>query len=118
MEIEKILVDFIKRRNIKKSKLRKSDHKPLYYNDVVYTFYSFKAKDVSSVGRGQWIDHQGIVFIGCNKCGEVCAIPGQPHRISEDGEVTPSLICDECKWHVFARLVGWNTLKKGGQHEL
>lgn len=30
------------------------------------------------------------------------------HQIAPDGAVTPSLVCPECDWHEFVRLIGWS----------
>ena len=31
----------------------------------------------------------------------------EDHQIGVDGAVTPSLVCSECDWHEFVRLMGW-----------
>ena len=43
------------------------------------------------------------IDISCPQCGTPTETD---HEISEDGTVTPSLLCD-CGWHEFAKLAGW-----------
>ena len=53
----------------------------------------------------------GAVVV-CPECGCAMSIGGgvtfgSVHDIDVDGTVSPSVVCYNCSWHVFVRLVGW-----------
>lgn len=45
--------------------------------------------------------------VTCPECGESATLTG--HDISDDGTVTPSVVCphDGCSWHAWVKLDGW-----------
>lgn len=49
------------------------------------------------------LDGQPIVRVRCPK-GHVGILD---HSVAADGTVSPSVECQSCDWHVFARLEGW-----------
>lgn len=61
------------------------------------------------IRRGQWkqvvIDGQITARMACPGCGMWFALD---HTISEDGQVTPSLVCPmDCGFHDHVQLEGW-----------
>lgn len=46
--------------------------------------------------------------VACGGCGRAMSV--RKHTISADGSLSPSLVCPHgCGWHVFVRLVGWQS---------
>lgn len=55
----------------------------------------------------KWSDGQRSAIVICAN-GHLGVLDPHEHRISAEGVVTPSLICDRgCGWHEEVRLVGW-----------
>jgi hypothetical protein len=118
MGAKQILIDFLKRRKKKKKVRSKNIQQEFAYSSKpVTSFFAFKGKDISSINKGQWVMHKGFIYVSCFDCGDVSVIPHKTHGVTKEGDVKPSLICSECRWHVFAYLVGWSTYI-GAQDEL
>ena len=63
-------------------------------------------------GKGLWkggrLDGSRTATVSCPKCGKSASLSG--HIISDDGAVSPSLVCpslEGCDFHEYVRLVGW-----------
>ena len=52
--------------------------------------------------KGHWWRSNGHTFWGCPKCGQAHRLT--THRVMEDGEVVPSVICGKCDFHDFIAL--------------
>jgi len=51
--------------------------------------------------KGTWWRNNDRNFWGCPKCGQAHEFH---HRVYEDGEVTPSMICGKCDFHDYVVL--------------
>lgn len=51
--------------------------------------------------KGTWWRSDNRNFWGCPKCGQAHEFH---HRVYEDGEVTPSMICGKCDFHDYVTL--------------
>jgi DNA-directed RNA polymerase subunit RPC12/RpoP len=50
----------------------------------------------------------GTVIYTCGGCGQWTVFaPGK--TVDAEGNVTPSILCRSCGWHVFGRLLDWKT---------
>lgn len=63
--------------------------------------------------KGGISDGKKTANASCPKCGRIASL--SQHSISQDGKVTPSLVCpfDDCDFHDYVKLVGWAERRKG-----
>jgi len=50
------------------------------------------------------LDGEEVIDVSCIN-GHVSFLQ---HRVKDNGEVHPSLLCEDCGWHVWGILEGWN----------
>ncbi len=59
--------------------------------------------------QGTWmrvrLDGKTAVWIGCPACGQNALLD---HGVDENGDVNPSLVCDNCGYHEYVHLVDWD----------
>lgn len=58
------------------------------------------------------MDADRLVYLRCGGCKRICGSP-KLHSIDVDGTVNNSVVCTECGWHVWVRLLDWT----GGRME-
>lgn len=53
--------------------------------------------------------HQVLAVITCPRCYQEWILSGKIHKVSNDGTVTPSLVCpcEGCDFHEFVKLKDW-----------
>ena len=52
--------------------------------------------------KGKWWRASGQTLWGCPTCGQAHVLT--PHRVADDGEVTPSVVCANCDFHEYVTL--------------
>lgn len=62
--------------------------------------------DRSKRQKGVWSMDGNAIYITCPLCAAI--MNATNHRIKEDGEISPCVVCPKCDKHVFMQLVGWN----------
>ena len=45
-----------------------------------------------------------VPAVSCPQCGRLFCLAG--HRVGAGGQISPSVVCPDCPWHVMARLDG------------
>jgi DNA-directed RNA polymerase subunit RPC12/RpoP len=50
----------------------------------------------------------GMVIYTCGGCGRWTHF-AEGKTVDAEGNVTPSILCRSCGWHVFGRLLDWTT---------
>lgn len=78
------------------------------------TYVDFKKGRIESdreEGTKIWQEDGGRVYVTCFQCSTIADI--SDHQFTINGEVSPCVICDNCKTHYFPKLQGWD-----GSHSL
>jgi hypothetical protein len=66
--------------------------------------------DGTGPGPAWTTDSDGMVYLRCGQCRRIMGSPLN-HSIDPDGTVNASIVCVECGWHVFGRLLSWPGLR-------
>jgi C4-type Zn-finger protein len=49
-----------------------------------------------------------IATLWCPGCDKEVSVSRAVHAVSDDGVVSPSMVCPHCPFHEFIRLEGWS----------
>lgn len=55
--------------------------------------------------------HRLWATLWCPKCDNEVGLGNKTHTITDDGMVSPSVICPHCDFHEFIQLKGWSNVR-------
>ena len=71
-----------------------------------YDSKMFPNDDGTGPGPAWTTDADGMIYLRCGQCFKIMGSPLN-HSIDADGTINASLVCVDCGWHVFGRLLNW-----------